>query len=148
MRRSHRLTPLLAIVTLIAACDLPGSTDTDDDMSAVAGTWVLQSANGESLPFTDYEDSEVREEISGASLVLETDGDATLGVQLTVTDKTTQEVSQPTESATGSYTVDGNTLTITLQWPDDTTPDVISATLDGDNLTLHSEGDDFLFSRV
>jgi hypothetical protein len=123
-----RRLSIVALLFLLTAC---GGTDPD---SEAVGDWDLTSVNGDALP---------------ASLELAVIHSGTLSLRSDLTFVRTQVLSlhgagKPTFTTelTGTYTVDGNTVTLTA------TPSLVDeGTINGRSLTVESAGRTYRHER-
>lgn len=127
--RVFRRVAVAALVLLVAAC----GKDANDPIDTVAGTYTLRSVNGQSLPAVVYDDGSYKLEVTAASYVLAASGSFTNSISIRETENGV--VTPSTEVDTGTYAVNGTTITLT-----DAEGDVISGTLSGDTLTFSSDG--------
>lgn len=130
MRSTLRLVsyPTLALaVTLLAAC----GDSTGPDTSAVAGTWTLQTANGQSLP-TDLVENGTEFTLISGTLILGSDGTCTNNFVTDVAGSVTLDC---------TFTLNGTAFTYTEPG------DVVSGTVSGNTMTLNNDGNTLVYTR-
>ncbi len=101
---------LLPVVLLVVATGCGGSSaPTTPTPASVAGTWNLQTINGQSLPFVIAQTGTNQEEIASDQLLVGSGGTftETTVVKLTVNG----QVSEETLGDAGSYSLNGTAVT-------------------------------------
>ena len=117
----------LAALTITACGDDPVSPDN------IAGTYQLNTINGQPLPFTLIEDGADRLELIAGTIVLRSNSTFTDSTTLRLTSGTTVET-EPTVAA-GTYSIDDGIITFT---PDDSPP--YTVTVSGSTLVQREQG--------
>jgi hypothetical protein len=128
----------LAALAVTLGCDSATSPE-----AAIVGTWSLQTVNGAPLPYTYFGSGANREDVISDTYTFAAGGAFT---STFVTRTTTNGVAGPneTDSVTGTYTVTGSTVNITLTGQ----VGVDSATLsDDDTLTVTDSGITLVFKK-
>lgn len=128
---------LMLVLTLaaLAAC---GSTEPGDD---VRGSYTLESVNGQPLPYTYALDFGFTSTVTDGLVIVTPDGKWSWLIASTFFDGTT---STPQQSMVfGTWTSSGNTLTLKSDDP----PTLVTATVNGDALTITKDGNAYLFRR-
>ena len=120
-----KLRFLILATAVLAGGLLPAWGDDPTGPESVAGTYILQTINGEALPYL----VQVGFSVTAGSIQLNSDG--TYTISLTVTGLGAQII-------TGTFTVDGSTITL-----DDGT----TGTVSGDTITVVADGDTFVFRK-
>ena len=123
----RKLIAVLALATL-AAC---GSDSTGS--SSFEGTWNLSTVNGAPLPFTYYETSTEKGEVTAESFVASA-GRAYYTSTYRYTN-TGSPVQTETVQDTAAYTINGNTVKIKFS-----ASDSVMGTWSGSNFTLSESG--------
>jgi len=110
--------------------------DSTGPSASVAGTWNLQTVNGQPLPYTAYMTTSpsYRLEIMSDQLVANSDGTYAENGTIRETQGTT--VTTSTEQDTGVWTQHGSQIDFTS----DADATVTSATVSGDKLTVDAQG--------
>ncbi len=129
MRRFLILTTAVLAGGLLTAC---GDDDDITGPESIAGTYILQTVNGDALPATVQ-----GVEVSAASIQLNSNGTYTLSL-------TTEFFGEQTD--TGTFTVDGSTVNF-LDEGDVDEGDRFTGTISGDTLTIVDEGNTFVFRK-
>jgi hypothetical protein len=106
LRRS--LVSTLAGVALLTACG-----DSTGPGGRIAGTYQLETINGDPLPVTIFEFGPYRAEALSGDLVVRANN--TFSTSLTLRETDAGGVMTTTITCTGTYTVDGNTVTFREQ---------------------------------
>ena len=98
----------------------------------VAGTYALQTVNGQQLPFTLSEDATLKVEMLASAITLYSD----MTYDWTLTERSTAdgEITTTTDSFPGTYSLRGSTITLTDQ------EGSIDAHLSGDTMTMNIGG--------
>lgn len=128
----------MALLALTAACS--GSDDGVNEPVSIAGTYVLETIDGQGLPVVIAEDAEFKIEITSGRVVLAAGGSFTLSATLRET--TGAEVFTETVEFDGTYSVSGST--VTLLYSDG---DVETATISGNTLTFSGGGSTSVFRK-
>jgi hypothetical protein len=128
-RHSHfRALASVAIALALVACgDSTGPTE-----ASIAGTYNLQSVNGLSVPLTVFQFGEDKLEITAGSLTLHANN--TFSSQLTMRITEDGEVVTESDSATGTYTRNGNSLVFAADG------ETITGTISGNTITVSDDG--------
>lgn len=135
-----RIAALALLVPVLAACDGGGiSTGVD-----VSGTYTLRSVNGDPLPATLFEDSEVRYEIIGGELRLQADRTYETPITFRFTDKFSGDAESDIAVETGTYRVRDGDITFT---PDDPADATYVGTITGSTITYTTDGTTVTFRR-
>ncbi len=123
MKHKNLTISAMALILMAACTDATGGTGVEPD--DLAGTWTATS-----LVFSSVEGNLVSEDevVAGAvvTLVLRADGTYTFSFVF----------GEETENETGTYTVSGNTITVTPLTPEALDPETMAIVRDGDNMTL------------
>ena len=133
MKLRHLTTSALALILMAACTDATGVGVEPDDL---AGTWTSTSFVLTSVANPSMSMDLVADEGAEVTLVLRADGTYTFTFTSTV---------EPTENETGTYTVLGNTMTVTPVTPAGLEPEEITLARVGDTLTLTLD-DEIVFS--
>lgn len=130
----RRLLFVLTLATL-AAC---GSTEPGDDFR---GSYTLESVNGQPLPYTYALDFGFTSTITNGLVIVTPDGKWSWLLDSTFSGG---GETKPEESIIfGTWTSSGNTLTLKSDDP----PTLVTATVNGDAMTLTKDGNAYLFKR-
>ena len=132
----RRCLPALLVTFVLLSC-----SDSTDSEPGAAGTWQLQTVNGQALPFTLETGVGFKLELTGESMTLLETGSVSMMTMFRVTDAGV--VSTESIPDSGSYTVNGSTITFTFS-SDGSTP---QATVTGDTMTLGDIGLTFVYRR-
>lgn len=141
MISARTLTAALALVILtLGACDGGGiSTGVD-----VSGTYTLRTVNGDLLPATLFEDSEVRYEIVGGELRLMADGTYQTPITYRFTDRFSGDAEMDVAVETGTYRARDGDITFTS---DDPQVGTYVGTITGSTITYTTSGTTVTFRR-
>ena len=123
MKLRHLTTSALALIVIAACTDTTVGVEPDD----LAGSWTSTSLVLTSVENPSMTMNLVEEEGALVTLVLGADGAYTFTFTSTV---------EETENETGTFTVSGNTMTITPVVPEGLEPEDIAIVRVGDTLTL------------
>ena len=126
MKLRHLTTSAVALI-LMAACTDATGVDHSVEPNDLAGTWTSTSFVLTSVANPSMTMDLVAEEGALLTLVLGADGAYTFTFTSTV---------EPTENETGTFTVSGNTMTVTPVTPDGLAPEEVGIVRVGDTLTL------------
>lgn len=137
MRALAKVAAIGLLGVVVAAC---GDGNGINEPQEIAGTYALQSVNGEALPVVLFEGSGYRLEVTAATYVLASGGTFTNGATFRETEGGVATTS--TETLTGQYTVSGSAVTFT-----DSDGDVIAGTISGNSLTFSEDGMTAVFVR-
>ncbi len=122
---------LILTMAVLAGGLLPACGDDPTGPESVAGTYILQTINGEALPVTVQTDV-----VSAGSLQLNSAGTFTLSFTID---------GRP-DSESGTFTVDGSTVTLVDEGDVDE-GDSITGTVSGNTITFVAEGDTFVLTK-
>jgi len=131
------LAKLVTIGAFVAAC---GGDGINDPGNSVAGTYALKTVNGAALPAVIFETGGYKVEVVAANYVLAEAG--TFSTSATFRETETGVVTQSTETTTGTYSVNGATITFT-----DSDGEVFPAVLSGNDLKFSQDGLTAVFTR-
>ena len=122
MKHRNLINSTLALILMAGCTDATGGTGVEPD--DLAGIWTA-----ESIVFTSAENSELTMDVAneGATMSLTLNADGTFAWSFDFP-------GEPTEDEIGTYTVSGNTLTISESG--DAEPETITIFRSGDSLTL------------
>ncbi len=127
----------IGLVAFVTAC---GGDGINDPGNSVAGTYALKTVNGAALPAVIFEAEGYKIEVVAANYVLAAAG--TFSSTATFRETEAGVVTQSTETTTGTYSVNGTTVTFT-----DSDGDVLSAVLSGNDLKFSEDGLTAVFTR-
>ncbi len=130
-----------ALLSLLASSLFLACSDAVGPSERVAGTWRLQTVDGQALPFTLSETGTFKEELTGEVITLLAPGSLTIVTEFRYTDGGTVFAESVPDG--GTYAVDGSTVTMT--WASDGSTS--TATVSGDTMTLHDIGLTFVYRR-
>jgi hypothetical protein len=136
MRRIPRGTIAVAIFA-VAACG--GAADTTAP-SSIAGTYSLQTVNGQIPPVVLVQDASYKLEILSGSYTINTDNTYSAVASFRETDNGV--VTPSTESETGTYSLHGSSITFT-----DSDGFEVDANISGGRLTISAPGLTVLYSQ-
>ena len=139
MRTIH-ISILAAAVVAAAAC---GGDSGTGPAPSINGTYALKTVNSSPLPYALPDDGTGKVEIVADSYSLAADGKYTSVTQIRVT-PTGGATTDLTVDSKGTFTRSGNSVTLTDA--DDPT-NVITATVDGTNLTISVDGFVLVYQR-
>ncbi len=127
----------IGLVAFVAAC---GGDGINDPGNSVAGTYSLKTVNGAALPAVIFETGVYKVEVVAANYVLAAAGK----FSTTATFRETESgvATQSTDTTTGTYAVNGTTITFT-----DSDGEVFSAVLSGNDLKFTEDGLTAVFTR-
>ena len=134
----RRLASVILMGILLTACGDPFSPE------GVSGVYNLESINGSPIPFSETETQDgvtITVEVTAGSVTLNTTGTWSLSITASFTIGSITTGDTETESGTFEL-VPPSTIRLT-----DSDGDTISATLDGDGLTVTDGGDTFVFHK-
>ncbi len=143
----RRIAALLTLATLIA-CGGSGSTAPPSQTQGrtFSGTYVLQSINGASLPYTFGNPTGDHSTVRSYSLTIGSAGSWTAATS-TVSSTLGQVVDQPNGTLSGSYTYNANTKAVSFISQDLSTVLTGSVSLDFTTLTVSSSSDIYVFKQ-
>lgn len=120
---------ILAVLLTATSIVLAGCGKDAIGPAQVAGTYTLQTVNGQPLPYTLGEDATSKTEILSQTFTLNVDAT----YSWVTTDRLTDngQVTTDTDTSTGTYTVRGSTITIR-----DVEGGSLDVMLTGDTLTM------------
>jgi hypothetical protein len=122
----------------VAGLSCGDGTGPDDNL---LGTWRLQTVSGQPIPFVLEQDATRKVELTGETVTLLASGRQTMVTSFRVTEGS--NVSTESVPASGNYTVNGSTLTLTF----DSDPDIYTAIVNGDLMTINDIGLTFVYRR-
>lgn len=124
----------------LAAAACGGGDDGINEPASIAGTYNLQTIDGQAPPVVVYEEPGFKVEITSGNFILAASGSfsTTIGWRLTENGVVTTE----TESFPGTYTVNGSTVNFAYSDGDSD-----SATLAGNTLTFTDGGSTAVFRK-
>ncbi|MEX1187286.1 MAG: hypothetical protein WEA80_11910 [Gemmatimonadaceae bacterium] len=128
----------IAVLGLVAACG--GDGDGINEPASIAGTYNLQTLDGQSLPVVVFDEPGFRLEIVSGNFVLAASRTFTTSVVFRITED--NAVTTESESFNGTYTVTGSTVNFTYS-----DGDTDSATLAGNTLTFTDGGSTAVFRK-
>ena len=128
----------IAVFGLTAACG--GDGDGINEPASIAGTYNLESLDGQSPPVVVFDEPEFKLEILSGNFILAANGTFTTNVVFRITEDS--QVSTETESFSGTYTVTGSTVSFTYS-----DGDTDSATLVGNTLTFSDGSSTAVFRK-
>lgn len=102
-----------------------------DPALAVAGVWTLQTVDGHGLPYTLPPDGNLKADLTGEVITLKVPNSMTMVTSFIFNDN--GRIFNESDTGTGTYTVDGATVTMTF--PSDGT--IYKATVSGNTMTLY-----------
>ncbi len=127
----------IGVVAFVTAC---GGDGISDPGNSVVGTYALKTVNGVALPAVIFETDGYKIEVVAANYVLAAAGK--FSTSATFRETEAGVATQSTETATGTYSVSGATITFT-----DSEGDVFSAVLSGNDLQFSEDGLTAVFTR-
>lgn len=134
------IAALALLLLALSACDGGGiSTGVD-----VSGTYTLRSVNGDPLPATLFEDSEVRYEIVRGELRLIADRTYQTLITFRFTDKFSGDAESDIAVETGTYRVRDGDITFTSDDPADGT---YVGSITGSTITYTTDGTTVTFRK-
>ncbi|MGK2936176.1 MAG: lipocalin family protein [Gemmatimonadaceae bacterium] len=137
MRKFMKMAAIAA-VGLVAACG--GGDDGINEPASIAGTYILQTLDGQAPPVVVFDASGFKVEIVSGNFVLNANGSFTTTVVFRITEDSA--VTTESESYTGTYAVTGSTVNFTYS-----DGDTDSATLEGNTLTFSDGGSTAVFRK-
>lgn len=135
-----RVLTKIATFALLGLAAAACGGDGINEPASIAGTYNLQTIDGQAPPVVVYEDAAAKVEIVSGNFVLSANGSFTTNVTFRVTEN--GQVSTQSESFPGTYTVNGSTVTFAYADGDSDT-----ATLDGNTLTFTDAGSTVVFQK-
>lgn len=132
----RRLIPLILAIAVACGSDSP----TQPTNASVAGTWTLTSVNGAPLPLVLSQAGADKDELTGDVVTATPTG--TYTEVFTYRTTTSGVVSTDSETDNGTYTISGNSITLSS-----TVKGSFSGTLNGNTFTLVDQGFVFLFTK-
>jgi hypothetical protein len=135
MLRRTFVSTLAGLAFLAAACG-----DSSTGPASIAGTYTLQTINGQAPPRTVFQDASGRVEITGGRVNLNADGTFSDATDLRVTSGTT--VLTDTETAVGMWVQNGDNITFNVSGGGS-----YSMALAGRTLTQVEEGITLVYRR-
>ena len=136
--RNARTFALIAMSAVTVSCkDSTGP-------AGVTGTWTLQSIDGSPLPVVVFQDASGTERITASTLVLNANGTFTVNITFTST-PTGGSATTFNASESGTYVVNGSTVTFTFTDDEGTSTD--TGTISGNTLTVVADGEAWVFTR-
>jgi hypothetical protein len=132
------MTRLVMAALVIGATACGDSSGLDDD---VDGTYTLRTVNGSQLPFIVEEDGTSRAEIVSSTLIIHDNNTWSETTTVRLTQGTS--ITTFTDTFTGTYTLNGNSVVLT-----DSEGDSLTATFSGsDTLTSTEQGFTFVYRK-
>lgn len=128
----------IAVFGLTTACG--GGDDGINEPASIAGTYNLQTLDGQSPPVVVFDEPGFKVEVVSGNFVLAANKTFTTNVTFRIT--VDSEVSTEAESFSGTYTVTASTVAFTYS-----DGDTDSATLAGNTLTFSDEGSTAVFRK-
>lgn len=134
-------TKMVAIAVLgLAAAACGGGDDGINEPVSIAGTYNLQTIDGQAPPVVVYEEPGLKVEITAASFTLAASGSFTANIVWRLTENGV--VTTEADSFPGTYTVNGSTVNFAYSDGDSE-----SATLSGNTLTFTDGGSTAVFRK-
>lgn len=127
----------IAVLGLVAAC---GGGDGINDPVSIAGTYNLETIDGQAPPVVVFEEPGLKVEIVSGNFILNANGSFTTTIGWRITEGT--QVSTDSETFPGTYTVTGSTVNFAYS-----DGDTDSATLAGNTLTFTDGGSTAVFRK-
>lgn len=131
---------LTGLVVAMAACGGDGAGTTGPTPTSIAGTYQLQTFDGEALPATIVDVPDLKVEILSGNFILASNFTFTTSATFRITES--GQVSTETETSPGTYAVTGSTVTFTY-----TAGGTDTGTISGNTLTLTGEGFTAVFKK-
>jgi hypothetical protein len=139
LRTLTRSALALLLLATLPACD----SNDDNDLDAFAGTYTLATVGGTPVPATFSEDDVSVTFVTG--FIRLTNG-GSVNISLTVAETDGTLTVEQEETISGTYTVDGSTITMRLE--DDGAIDTETGRISGDTITVTDEdGLTYVFRR-
>jgi hypothetical protein len=135
--RSFAKLALLGLLVAVGACGGDGPSAP----TSIAGTYNLESLDGETPPVTVWDEPDLKIEITSGNFVLAANGTFTTTVNYRVT--VDGEVETDADTFSGTYSVSGSTVTFAYSDGDSDT-----ATIAGDLLTLTEGSSSVVFRKA
>lgn len=126
---------------LVLATALACGGDSAGPKTAIAGTWRLQTINGQPLPFVREEPGSSKIELTSDVYTLADNGAFTKLMSVRVT--TNGQVSTTTISETGTYVLDGTAVTVHYN----TTATSVTGSWQGNTIAIAAEGFPGIYTR-
>lgn len=136
--RTFMKVAAIAVLGVTAACG--GGDDGVNEPASIAGTYNLETLDGQSPPVVVLDEPGFKLEILSGNFVLAANGTFTTNVVFRLTDESGP--STESESFSGTYTVSGST--VTFNYSDG---DTDSATLAGNTLTFSDGSSTAVFRK-
>ena len=130
----------IAVLGLAAAACGGGGDDGINEPASIAGTYNLQTIDGQAPPVVVFDEPGLKVEITSGNFILNANGTFTTTVVWRVTENNV--VTPETESFPGTYTVSGTTVHFTYS-----DGDTDSATLADSTLTFSDAGSTVVFRK-
>lgn len=120
---------LAGVAMLLVAC---GGDKTSTGLDTVSGTYTLRTVNGAAVPTIVYQDSKEKDELLGGNVTLGADNSWSGLLSIRATDLSSGSAFGGTYPIGGTYTLSGNTITLT------DSPDMLSfnGTVSGGTLNV------------
>jgi len=135
----RRLIPLVALAVAVAC---GSDSTTQPTVASLAGTWTLQSVNGQPLPFTLTQTGTDKLELLSDVVTATSNGTYTEVVQFRTT--INGQSTTTSDSDVGTFTVNGTAVTLSSS----ATGNITGALSNNNNtLTLTEEGYVWLFTK-
>lgn len=134
-------TKMVAIAVLgLAAVACGGGDDGINEPASIAGTYNLQTIDGQAPPVVVFEEPGFKVEITSGNFILAANGSFTTTVVWRITEDNVP--TNESETFPGTYTVNGPTVNFTYS-----DGDTESGTLSGNTLTFTDAGSTAVFRR-
>lgn len=128
------------VIAVAAACGGGDGNGGITEVASVAGTYSLKTVNGAPLPFVFLDESGYKLEITASGYTLSSAG--TFSVTATFRETENGVVTTATETSTGTYSVNGSTVTFI-----DTDGETLAGTISGNTLQFSEDGVTAVYMR-
>lgn len=129
------------LLSLLTCAVILSCSDASGPDNRLLGTWRLQTVSGQPIPYILEQDGARTVELTGETVTLLASGRQTMVTSFRVTEGA--NVFTESIPAPGSYTVNGSTLTLRF----DSDPDIYTAIVNGDTMTIEDIGLIFVYRR-